>query len=182
MLTRAEVLTWPCPVPAVSGVYAWYFDQAPPRVPVQGCHHTAAGALLYVGISPKAPPKDGRAGSRQTLRSRIRYHFRGNAYGSTLRLSLGSLLSQQLGIQLRRVGTGQRMTFAHDEAVLSDWMARHARVCWVATPTPWLLESQLIHNLLLPLNLDQNKHSGFHAELTVARAHQRARARELPIS
>ncbi|MFC5265450.1 GIY-YIG nuclease family protein [Kribbella qitaiheensis] len=142
VLTRAEVLTRPCPVPAVSGVYAWYFDQTPPRVPVQRCHHAAAGALLYVGISPKA----------------------------------------QLGIQLRRVGSGQRMTFGHDEAILSDWMARHARVCWVATPTPWLLESQLIRDLLLPLNLDQNKHSGFHAELTVARANQRALARELPIS
>jgi hypothetical protein len=58
VLTRDDVLTRPCPVPAVSGVYAWYFDQAPPRVPIQGCHHTVAGALLYVGISPKAPPKN----------------------------------------------------------------------------------------------------------------------------
>jgi hypothetical protein len=81
VLTRAEVLTRPCPAPAVSGVYGWHFDEAPPHVPTQGCHETAAGVLLYVGSSPKAPPKDGRPGSRQTLRSRIRYHFRGNAYG-----------------------------------------------------------------------------------------------------
>ncbi|TCM41762.1 GIY-YIG nuclease family protein [Kribbella sp. VKM Ac-2568] len=179
VLSCDDVLTRPCPVPAISGVYAWYFDQPPPHVPTQGCHITAAGALLYVGISPKAPPKDGRAGSRP-LRSRIRYHFRGNAYGSTLRLTLGSLLSEELGIQLRRVGSGQRMAFGHDEAVVSDWMAHHAHECRAATATPWLLESRLIHNLVLPLNLDQNKHSG--AELTAARANQRARARELPIS
>jgi hypothetical protein len=73
------------------------------------------------------------------------------------------------------------MTFGEGEAVLSDWMARHARVCWVATATPWLLESQLIRDLILPLNLDQNRHSGFHAELSAARARQRAQARALPI-
>jgi hypothetical protein len=45
--------------------------------------------------------------SRQSLRTRIRYHFRGNAAGSTLRLSLGCLL----GLALRRVGSGARMTY-----------------------------------------------------------------------
>jgi hypothetical protein len=49
-------------------------------------------ALLYVGISPKPPSAVGTP-SRQTLRSRLRYHFRGNAEGSTLRLSLGCLFS-----------------------------------------------------------------------------------------
>jgi hypothetical protein len=44
--------------------------------------------LLYVGIAPKAPPSNGRPPSRQTLRSRIRYHYRGNAAGSTRRLTL----------------------------------------------------------------------------------------------
>ena len=42
---------------------------------------------------------------------------------------------------------------------------RHARVCWAETPTPWILESQLIASLTLPLNLDQNKDSGFHEQL-----------------
>jgi hypothetical protein len=34
----------------------------------------------------------------------IRYHYTGNASGSTLRLTLGCLLAERLGIQLRRVG------------------------------------------------------------------------------
>ncbi|MFF8174696.1 GIY-YIG nuclease family protein [Streptomyces chartreusis] len=45
--------------------------------------------------------------STQNLRKRVRHHYRGNAAGSTLRLTLGCLL----GLELRRVGGGKRMTF-----------------------------------------------------------------------
>lgn len=179
--TRGEVLTRPSPVPAEPGVYAWYFDEPPPGVPLQGCHTTSDGVLLYVGISPKAPSQNGVRPSRQSIRNRIRYHYRGNAAGSTLRLTLGSLLADEIGIALRRVGSGQRLTFADGEATLSEWMGRHARVCWVTTPTPWLLETQLIESLTLPMNLDQNARSPFRQQLSFRRAEQRVRARALPV-
>ncbi|WP_432763024.1 GIY-YIG nuclease family protein [Actinomadura xylanilytica] len=71
--------------------------------------------------------------SSQHLRRRIRYHYRGNAYGSTLRLSLGCLL----GLELRRVGSGTRLTFAQmGEATLTEWMHEHAQVCWIKHPEP----------------------------------------------
>lgn len=181
VFTREQVLQRPSPVPAAPGVYAWYFDAPPTGVPVAGCHAAEAGVLLYVGISPKAPSRNGAALSRQSLRTRVRYHYRGNAAGSTLRLTLGSLLAEELGLQLRRVGSGQRLTFADGEAVLSEWMSRHARVCFMTTPTPWLLETKLIEGLTLPLNLDQNAHSPFRAELSACRAQQRSGARALPI-
>jgi hypothetical protein len=98
-----------------------------------------------------------------------------------LRLTLGSLLSAELDISLRRVGSGRRMTFSSGEANLSPWMAAHARVCWLVTPQPWLLERVLIEHLVLPLNLDQNRRGVFHAEPTAARAHQRDLAGNLPI-
>jgi hypothetical protein len=88
--TCAEVLARPSPVPASAGVYAWFFDSFPQGVPIDGLVRSAGLALLYVGISPKRPGVFGSP-SRQTLRSRLRYHFRGNAEGSTLRLSLGCL-------------------------------------------------------------------------------------------
>ena len=179
--TPDEVQTRPCPVPAVAGVYAWYFDEVPPAVPLAASHSTEDGHLLYVGISPKAPSRDGLQQSRQNIRTRIRYHYRGNAAGSTLRLTLGSLLAEQLGIQLRRVGSGQRLTFSEGETALSEWMSAHARVCWVTTASPWFLESRLIEELTLPLNLDQNKRSGFHQQLSALRAQQRASARDLPV-
>ncbi|MEV6500759.1 GIY-YIG nuclease family protein [Streptomyces prunicolor] len=60
--------------------------------------------MLYVGIAPRYMAN---RTSTQNLRKRVRYHYRGNAAGSTLRLTLGSLL----GLELRRVGSGKRMTF-----------------------------------------------------------------------
>jgi len=170
------VLQRPCPVPRGPGVYGWYFKELPYPIDTRGCVVLADLTLLYVGISPKAPPRNGRAESRETLRSRIRYHYRGNAAGSTLRLTLGCLLSDRLGLQLRRVGSGTRMTFAEGEHRLSAWMAANASVAWVATPAPWAAERELIAAVDLPLNLDQNRRNAFHAELTRQRAQARAAA------
>lgn len=178
---RAEALARPSAVPAEPGVYGWYFDVAPPGVPLHGTHQTEHGHLLYVGISPSKPPRNGKPPSRQNLRTRIRYHFRGNAAGSTLRLTLGSLLGPELGIQLRRVGSGNRFTYSDGEADLSAWMERHARVCWFIDRSPWVIESRLFTELVLPLNLDQNRHSAFHASLSAARRAQRATATDLPV-
>ncbi|TRW45312.1 hypothetical protein FJ693_10030 [Georgenia yuyongxinii] len=179
--TRREVLERPGPVPPAPGVYAWYFTGVPPEVPIEYCHVANGEVLLYVGISPKRPSADGTF-SRQTLRTRVRYHYRGNAYGSTLRLTLGSLLADQLGISLRRVGTrGRRLTFSSGEAALSEWMDQHARVCWLVDAEPWLTETRILKDVNLPLNLDQNTRSGFHAQLSKARARQREQARISPV-
>jgi hypothetical protein len=96
--SRVEILSKENPVPRLPGVYAWFFKQIPPGVPFDGCltFNTNSMTLLYVCISVKEPPKVGAGSSRQTLRSRIRYHYRGNADGSTLRLTLGCLLAEGL--------------------------------------------------------------------------------------
>ncbi|SDC13281.1 GIY-YIG nuclease family protein [Actinokineospora iranica] len=85
--TRDEVHVRPSPVPAVPGVYGWHFTSAP--------HESLdGGRLLYVGVAPRQ------------IRGPVRQHFRGNAAGSTLRLTLGCLL----GLELRQVGVaGQRV-------------------------------------------------------------------------
>lgn len=178
---RAEVLSRPCPIPAVSGVYGWWFDEIPSGVPTAGCTTRDRWTLLYVGISPKAPPRNGAAPSRQTLRTRVRYHYNGNAEGSTLRLTLGVLLAERLGLQLRRVGSGTRRTFSAGESLLSAWMHDHACVSFVEHPMPWILEEQLIGSLDLPLNLDQNTHHHFHAELSGRRRAAKEAAAALPV-
>ncbi|MER5383855.1 GIY-YIG nuclease family protein [Streptomyces sp. NPDC002688] len=85
---------------------------------------------------------------------------------------------------MRRVGrSGTRMTFGKaGEATLSQWMAENARVCWIEHDEPWTLESELITQLDLPLNLDQNRHNLFHGGLKELRAQARQRARELAAS
>jgi hypothetical protein len=95
--TREQVVgSRPSPVPKTAGVYAWYFRQLPGPMDVGGCHVFEEMPMLYVGIAPKRPYKDGRR-SRSTLHQRVRYHYQGNAEGSTLRLTLGCLLGPALG-------------------------------------------------------------------------------------
>lgn len=93
--SRSQVLSRPSPVPQAPGVYAWYFLQPPPGIDVTGRQAVEGYMLLYVGISPKAPPSNGGAPSRSTLRKRLQTHYRGNAEGSTLRKTLGCLLAGQ---------------------------------------------------------------------------------------
>lgn len=178
LFTGDEVLGRPSVVPAESGVYAWYFSVAPPAVPTQGCIRVEGSILLYVGISPRTFTNKV---STQNLRSRLRYHYRGNAEGSTLRLTLGCLLTEDLGIELRRVGSGTRLTFGADgERRLSEWMRAAARVCWVTTGEPHALETELIRTVSLPLNLDQNAKHAFRLQLRGLRIAAAARARLLP--
>ena len=73
LLDRGEVLSRPSPVPALPGVYGWYFKEIPPGVPVDGCIKHDGLTLLYVGISPRRPSADGKSG--QNLRKRIRAHY-----------------------------------------------------------------------------------------------------------
>jgi hypothetical protein len=180
--TRADVLASPCPVPSAPGIYGWWFMRLPTQLSnTDKCLRRSGLTLLYTGISPKRPPKNGRPPSTQTLRDRITYHYRGNAEGSTLRKTLGVLLSDELGIELRRVGSGKRMTFGAREWSLSEWMAENALVSWLEDPEPWVLEEQFIADLDVPLNLEGNRRNRFHPELTARRAQAVARARALPV-
>ena len=179
--SREDVLARPSPIPARAGVYGWWFRQLPPLVVAGGCRQHKGLRLLYAGISPSRPPQNGRRASTQTLRQRIKYHYTGNAEGSTLRKTLGCLLADDLGIQLRRVGSGNRLTFAAGEQALSAWMAANAYVSWIVRQSPWELEDELIAALDLPLNLQGNSHNRFHPVLTTARARCVAQAKALPV-
>jgi hypothetical protein len=178
--SRREVLGSPSPVPNAPGIYGWYLRQLPPGVPAAECVSCKGLTLLYIGIAPRPPARNGKVSSR-TLRSRLRQHYSLNAEGSTLRLTLGCLLTQQLGIELRRVGSGERMTFGAGERILSEWMNENAFVCWLEHPAPWEIESQLIDELRPPLNLAENSHHAFHTRLSQIRKQAKARARSLDV-
>jgi hypothetical protein len=180
LYSRDEVLSNPSPIPKDSGVYAWYIKEVPPMVTTDGCHVQDDKTLLYVGISPKQTPRQGKP-STQTIWHRIRYHYRGNAEGSTLRLTLGCLLSEQLDIELRRVGSGKRMTFHKGEEKINQWMQENAYVTWFSHPEPWRIEDQAISQLSLPLNLKDNKKHPFHRKLSSIRRQNKRKARALKI-
>jgi hypothetical protein len=179
--SRQEVLARPSPVPAAGGVYGWWFRRLPSLVDARDCRRHGDLTLLYAGISPRQPPRNGRPASQQTLRQRLQTHYAGNAEGSTLRKTLGCLLSAELGIQLRRVGSGTRKTFVAGEQALSAWMADNAFVSWVIREHPRELEDNLIAAVDLPLNLEGNSRNRFHQVLTQTRAQCVAQAYALPV-
>jgi hypothetical protein len=125
-------------------------------------------AITAAGISPE-PPKNGRGPSKETLQSRIRTHYTGDAEGSTLRGTLGCVLEEHLGIELRRYGSGNRLHFGEGERDLSRWMDENAFVSWLPIPQPWLLEEHLLATLDLPLNLAKNQRHPFYRALKAIR-------------
>ncbi|WP_264070550.1 GIY-YIG nuclease family protein [Mycolicibacterium komossense] len=171
LFSHDEVFSEPCPVPAEPGVFGWWARTLPAALDDEvtaGCQRRDGLTLLYVGIAPTPPPANGKRPISQDLRKRIKYHFGGSgasAEGSTLRKSLGVLLKDELDIHLRRIGSGERQTFAGGEAVLTRWMAENTQVSWVLHPEPWLFEDTLIHSLDLPLNIQGNDHNPFLPEL-----------------
>jgi hypothetical protein len=181
--SRARVLTRPSPVPKEPGLYAWYFRKTPPGIDTTGCYKLGGLTLLYVGISPKEPPTNGRAPSRSTLRQRLQTHLAGNAEGSTLRRTLGCLLAAETGFPLRRVASGTRLTFTNPgEQALDDWLDENALVTWRATAMPWELERSILQSALpLPLNIMDNPCEAHRAALKAIRAKAIAEAHGLPV-
>ena len=154
--SRDQVLVERNPIPMCSGIYAWFFKEIPPNIITDRCSKNYDLTLLYVGISPKS------INSHQTIRDRIKFHFTGDAGSSTLRFTLGCLLSNVLGIKLRLVGDNQRKIFCvgetrRGEDILSEWMRENAFVSWVHIEEPWLVERNIIANTFLPLNLQHNQ-------------------------
>ncbi len=150
-----------------AGIYGWWFDQMPGACPHYGCETHEGFRLLYLGIGPASPS------STSSLQHRLlSNHVEGTARNSTLRLSLGSLLAERLG--LRPVQYGGKTNFGAHEAVLTEWMKTHARVSVHPVGRPWEFESDLIRRLILPLNLEGNPTNSFAATLKQARSAARS--------
>ena len=180
LYSRSDVLSKPSPVPTANGIYAWYFDEVPGITPTAGCVTSNGKTLLYLGISPD---KASKPNSTQNLNKRVTYHYRGNAEGSTLRRTLGILLTDISGYPLRRVGSGRRMTLTNSgETWLSEWMQDNAFVCWMTHEVPWELESELISASRVPLNIRGNESHSFYPELRSIRQQALNKARELPVA
>ena len=166
-----ELLSFDSPLPEKPGVYAWYFSSYPSAIPIHKVYYYQDLPLLYIGVAPSRPD------SKSNLKKRIRQHLRSNAYGSTLRLTLGCLL----GLELRRVST-TRMTFTKSgEQWLSEWLSKNAFVVWQQGDNPWYLEKQILTALSLPLNLRGNEAHSFYPILTELRQQAKRRAQDLPI-
>ena len=138
--------------PDSSGIYGWYFDRLPPFVPSVGCTVVKKWwifkrwTLLYIGKA-------------KNLKERIiDYHIDGKHYPkgtmSTLRLSLGCLLSDKLGLILYY----PRESFGKRDRNLNKWLTKHVRVAWIVSRNMRVLEEKAIWRYILPLNIKDNEH------------------------
>jgi len=152
--------------PKEGGIYAWWFTRGALRVPAREYVTMDGFDLLYIGISPRKPTAAGKA-STGNIRSRLRSHAKRDASWSTLRLSLGILLADELGLTLA-LHAG-RIHWGTGEAVLTGWIQRHARVSWLRDPAPWLVEGELLAVSNVPLNIDQHLYDPFSRELNQRR-------------
>jgi GIY-YIG catalytic domain len=152
LFTVGDIIKKPSAAPDEAGIYAWWFDELP-NVPLAGALERDGFRLAYVGIASY------RAGSRRTLRQRLRNHCNGPIATSTLRRSLAAVLIDQLNLHPRRV-PGQKTRLANgEEARLTEWLIVHGRVAWITSATPWLLEDELLlKGPSLALNIRGNAH------------------------
>jgi hypothetical protein len=149
----SELRDAPTLIPQQAGVYAWWFSQVPPEVPVEKTAIHGSQYLLYVGIAPRKPSAAGSV-SDSTLRNRLLNHCRGPLASSTLRRTLAVLLIGELDLSISRTKAGKLNMSPEHETRLTNWMDENARVVWLTNPTPWELEDHLIQGAVrLPLNI-----------------------------
>jgi hypothetical protein len=163
--------------PRAPGAYAWFSDTIPDSVPPDGLHDRDGHHLLYVGIAPRATATGGRDPMRTSLAPRIAYHYDGRADASALRMSLGVVLDESLGLSLQQLPNGERFDWGAGEAILSSWMHGHLRVSWLQHVRPWEVSDMAFRNLALPLNLQAQDPSPFQRDLTDRQTILKDRAR-----
>ena len=151
--------------PRLPGAYAWFSDTLPRVIPNQGLAKRDDLALLYVGIAPRASAVGGRDPNRTSLEPRIRYHATGSADASALRLTLGCVLADVLGLHLYKRPEDERFTWGAGEDRLSNWIQTHMRVSWIVHSRPWEVSDMAFRSLFLPLNLNVTDPTPFHRTL-----------------
>ena len=149
-----------------SGLYGLFFKEVPSCVPTDGCVVKDGLTLLYVGQS------------EANLRRRIRKHYRGDASRSTVRFSVGVLLTKQSGFPLC-IGSDKRITFTKNgEQWLNDWMEKNVFFSLAEHDRPKEEESKMFENVDLPLNIEDNPRNLFVEKLQTMRDDARKQARE----
>jgi hypothetical protein len=171
LTSRSEFFSANNPVPEADGIYGIFVDDVLPGIDTSKCLCVDGRVLVYVGAGR------GRPSSKRSsmLRGRFEDHFTNIAEFSTVRFSLGVLLANQIGTELRFTGT-DTMVFANGgERRLDEWMERHFHLTWLPVEKPWEVEKVVLKSdLCLPLNI--SGHRGRGSPVKAARGAARDRA------
>jgi hypothetical protein len=144
--TRARSLELP-------GLYAWWVDERGAADLSGGLAGQVKPGRIYAGQAGATKWPSGEVG-RATLRSRISsQHWGGNVRGSTFRLTLASVLADELRLPV----IGPRNITRVGESRLSQWMREHLAVAvhpFEERDALADLEHRVLAELDPPLNLD----------------------------
>lgn len=110
-----------------------------------------AQLLEDLGLAGTSQPHAVYIGRSSKLRQRLSAHFR-SATTSNLRLSLGLLLADRLGLKAEVADVGSAMWF-REERPLTDWIDENLDVSFATTADPGPVEIDLIRTLQPPLNI-----------------------------
>ncbi len=147
------------------GLYAWWVDALGAADLSRGLARAVATGLIYAGQAGATKWPSGRVG-RATLWSRITsQHLGGNIRGSTFRLTLASVLADELSLRL----IGPKNIGLDGESRLSQWIRDHLAVALYAFEKRDVL-ADLEHRVLVelnpPLNLEGRPPSDIRTSLT----------------
>lgn len=163
-------------LPTEPGLYSWWARRGSiPGVPSYPHPMVPSLDLYYVGLAPSS------ARSAARIRSRvIGNHIRGNTGGSTLKLSLASLLFETKGWE--PVARGKKALLKpEDNQELTRWQHQHLQLCWATHPEPWTIEREVIQRLQPPLNVEGNRGHPFAPTVIAARKHFKEAATPLTV-
>jgi hypothetical protein len=173
---RVAAIDWPAGLRGLDqpGLYSWWVDEPGARMLSTGLGHQIAPGRIYAGQTGATKWPSGRTGS-MTLKKRIgRNHLAGQIAGSTFRLTLASILADQLELE----SSDARHLDRGSEQRLTDWMRTHLEVAVHRYATPDSLadlERHVLSELDPPLNLDGQRSRATRSRLADLRR-QRARA------
>jgi len=136
----------------IPGLYSWWVDRAGAANLSAGLGTQITEGRIYAGLTGATKWPSGSTG-KNTLRKRVGgSHIRGRIRGSTFRLTLASVLREQLGL----IPTGPKLLAPRSEKALTQWIRDHLSVAVHRFPADPLadLEHQVLVRLDPPLNLD----------------------------
>jgi len=159
LYSASDILSKPCPVPPLPGVYAFYFNEPPARYRHTRVSPGRAACAAVCGHRAKAPSAERKPEQISPPKAAAKKPLPGQRIGLDFATDAG--LSAERATRDQAAPGGQRGPLhlhKPGEQVLDAWMRQHAFVTWVETNAPWELEDYLLTSagLRLPLNLDGN--------------------------
>ena len=156
----------PTLLPAKSGAYFVFFDSGQLLLERSGYLEfdqtfplsRDGFDLLYVGATA------------DSLRLRAMQHVVGDSRSSSLRMTVGALVADDLNLD--PVGDGSRtyFNFGDGERRLTEWLCAHTRVAVHVTDQPFVFEKALLRSLAVPFNISDRKRHPYSKYLMNLRA------------